>query len=199
MSAPHPPHLILGGIRLPLRLELLQQQGEQLLQLGGHLLGEELGDVVLGEVLVDAPSDQYPQAHQQLQQQLGTERSGPATPARPRRERRRRKEGRKQRRKAGNRGTDRVELGVGGELEGVAGDGAVGGVEARAARAPERLQDVLDRLLGPGARQQWEVRVPPQRRRRAALPLHLRCSVLPYRRRWGRAVDRWGAAGRWRW
>lgn len=93
MSAPHPPHLILGGIRLPLRLELLQQQGEQLLQLGGHLLGEELGDVVLGEVLVDAPSDQYPQAHQQLQQQLGTERSGPATPARPRRERRRRKEG----------------------------------------------------------------------------------------------------------
>jgi hypothetical protein len=67
---------------LPLRLELLQQQGEQLLKLGGHLLGEELGDVVLGDVVVDAPPDQYPQSHQQLQQgdakeaaELGTERS----------------------------------------------------------------------------------------------------------------------------
>ena len=87
-------------------------------------------------------------------------------------------------------GADGVELGVGGELEGVAGDGAVGGVEARAARAPERLQDVLDRLLGPRARQQWEVHVPPQHRRRAALPLHLRGSVLPYRRRRGRAGRR---------
>lgn len=56
MSAPHP-DLILGGILLPLRLELLQQQGEKLLQLGGHLLGEELGDVVLGDVLADAPPD----------------------------------------------------------------------------------------------------------------------------------------------
>ena len=94
MSAPH---LILGSILLSLRLELLQQQGEQLLQLGRHLLGEELGDVVLGDVLVDAPPDQYPQAHQQLQQgdaeeaELGTEQSEPAL-QRPRRERWRRKE-----------------------------------------------------------------------------------------------------------
>ena len=95
MSAPH---LILGSIKsLSLRLELLQQQGEQLLQLGGHLLGEELGDVVLGDVLVDAPPDQYPQAHQQLQQgdaeeaELGTEQSEPAL-QRPRRERWSRKE-----------------------------------------------------------------------------------------------------------
>jgi len=70
-----------------------------------------------------------------------------------------------------------VDLGVGGELEGVADHGAVGGVEAGAAGAPERLQDVLQRLLGSRARQQVEVLVPPQRRRRrwrAALALHHR-------------------------
>jgi hypothetical protein len=64
-----------------------------------------------------------------------------------------------------------VEVGVFGELEDVACDGAVGGVEASPAGAPERLQDVLDGVLGPRARQQREVPVPPQRRR-AALPLH---------------------------
>ena len=95
---------------------------------------------------------------------------------------------REDKRWGGAGGADGVELGVGGELEGVAGDGAVGGVEARAARAPERLQDVLDRLLGPRARQQWEVRVPPQRRRRTGLPLHLWGSVLPHRRRRGEGV-----------
>ena len=100
---------------------------------------------------------------------------------------------REDKRWGGAGGADGVELGVGGELEGVAGDGAVGGVEARAARAPERLQDVLDQLLGPRARQQWEVHVPPQRRRRAALPLHLGTlalqtgfAVLPY---WFRLVS----------
>jgi len=59
---------------------------------------------------------------------------------------------REDKRWGGAGGVDGVELGVGGELEGVAGDGAVGGVEVRAARAPERLKDVLDRLLGPRAR-----------------------------------------------
>lgn len=34
-----------------------------------------------------------------------------------------------------------VEFGVGGDLEDVADDGAVGGVEAGAAGPPERLQD----------------------------------------------------------
>lgn len=51
-------------------------------------------------------------------------------------------------------------------MEHVADDGAVGGVEAGAAGAPERLQDVLHRLLGGRARQEREVLVPPQRRRR---------------------------------
>lgn len=63
-------------------------------------------------------------------------------------------------------GTDGVELGVGGELEDVADDGAVGGVEAGAAGAPKGLQDVLYRVLGARAGQQREVLVPPERRRR---------------------------------
>jgi len=61
-------------------------------------------------------------------------------------------EGSKKDKGRGTGGAYGVELGVGGELESVAGDGAVGGVEAGAARAPECLQDVLDRLLGPRAR-----------------------------------------------
>jgi hypothetical protein len=61
-------------------------------------------------------------------------------------------EGSKKDKGCGTRGADGVELGVGGELESVAGDGAVGGVEAGAVRAPESLQDVLDRLLGPRTR-----------------------------------------------
>lgn len=101
------------------------EQSEQPLQLGQHLCREKLRNLLLRDVVMDAPAGQYPEAHQ-----------------------------------------EGVELGVGGELEDVADDGAVGGVEAGAAGAPKGLQDVLYRVLGARAGQQREVLVPPERRRR---------------------------------
>ena len=65
-----------------------------------------------------------------------------------------------------------IEVGVRGEVEHVADDGAVGGVEAGLAGPPKRLQYVLHRLLGARPHQQRQESPQP-------VPLHPLLRSLP--------------------